>query len=139
VNILHEAGIEDIDVPSILSLPLWESVTKLYGDGPVVLGLEHCSEFQNNQIKFPDWDKSIGTAGLFNTGTNPFAMYLQNNCKMPKNKSDKHGGTRWQVPWGKHCLASRRLTNTAGGDSRVNKTTVMPVVLVRDPYSWMQR
>jgi hypothetical protein len=105
VNTLYEAGIEDIDVPSILSLPKWESITKLYGDGPVVLGLEHCSEFQNNQMKYPDWDKSIGTAGLFNTGTNPFAMYLENNCKMPKNKSDKHGGTRWQVPWGKHCLA----------------------------------
>lgn len=40
--------------------------------------------------------------------------------------------------WGKHMLASRRMTNTAGNDHKVNKTNVMPIVLVRDPYSWMQ-
>ena len=34
--------------------------------------------------------------------------------------------------------AERRLTNTAGNDHKVNKTNVLPVVLVRDPYSWMQ-
>ena len=42
------------------------------------------------------------------------------------------------IQWGKHTLASRRMTNTAGHDHKVNKTNVMPVVLVRDPYSWMQ-
>jgi len=35
-------------------------------------------------------------------------------------------------------LAERRWTNTAGHDFKVNKTNVMPVVLVRDPYTWMQ-
>lgn len=94
VEIIHEAGIEDIDIPSILSLPTWDSVSKLYGDGPVVIGLERCQEFRTNEAKFPTWDASLGTAGLFNTGTNPFAMYLEQNCKMPLNKSDKHGGTR---------------------------------------------
>ncbi len=94
VDIIHEAGIEDIDVASILSLPLDSAVNKLYGDTPVVLGLERCHEFRTNHFKFPQWDASLGTAGLFNTGTNPFAMYLEQNCKMPKNKSDKHGGTR---------------------------------------------
>ena len=38
---------------------------------------------------------------MFNTGTNPFGMYIEANCKMPHNKHDSHGGTRWQVPWGK--------------------------------------
>ena len=41
------------------------------------------------------------TTGMFNTGTNPFGMYIEANCKMPYNKHDSHGGTRWQVPWGK--------------------------------------
>lgn len=93
VEKIHEAGVEDIDVASILSLPLWSSVSKLYGDTPVVLGLERCSEF-HDEVKFPLWDASLGTAGLFNTGTNPFAMYLEQNCKLPNNKSDKAGGTR---------------------------------------------
>ena len=35
-------------------------------------------------------------------------------------------------------LAERRWTNTAGHDFKVNKTNVMPIVLVRDPYTWMQ-
>ena len=95
VEILEDAGLEDIDIPTILSLPKWSDVTRLYGDGPVIIGLDRCEDFRNN---FPLDDASIGTAGLFNTGTNPFAMYIQTNCKMPHNTHDRHGGTRWQVP-----------------------------------------
>jgi hypothetical protein len=103
VAILEDAGVEDIDIPTILSLPKWSDVTKLYGDGPVIVGLDRCEDFRNN---FPLDDASIGTAGLFNTGTNPFAMYIQTNCKMPHNTHDKHGGTRWQVPVSVHiCMA----------------------------------
>ena len=36
-----------------------------------------------------------------------------------------------KVPWGKHTLASRKWTNTAGNDSKVNKTNVLPVAIVR--------
>jgi hypothetical protein len=97
VDILNEAGIVDIDPIAISILPKWSSVKKLYGDKPVVLGLERCEEFRT---KFPLNDASIGTSGMFNTGTNPFAMYISENCKLPNNKHDKAGGTRWQVPWG---------------------------------------
>ena len=183
VDILNEAGIIDIDPIAISKLPKWTSVKKLYGDKPVVLGLERCEEFRT---KFPLDDASIGPSGMFNTGTNPFAMYISENCILPNNKHDKAGGTRWQVPWGcvfssiqfhdilfhsmlyilydffylisrnvffpffssttfihkhtrrKHMLAERRWTNTAGHDFKVNKTNVMPIVLVRDPYTWMQ-
>ena len=135
VEIMNEAGIVDIDPEAIAMLPKWSSVQKLYGDKPVVLGLERCEEFRT---QFDSDDASIGPAGMFNTGTNPFAMYISNNCRLPKNKKDRAGGTRWQVPWGKHMLASRKLTNTAGHDFKVNKTNVMPIVLVRDPYTWMQ-
>jgi len=135
VEILHDAGVEDMDVATVLSLPKWSAVTKLYGEGPVIVGLETCETFRKT---IPLDDASIGTAGMFNTGTNPFAMYLEHNCIMPHNTNDKHGGMRWQVPWGKHTLASRKWTNTAGNDSKVNKTNVLPVAIVRDPYSWMQ-
>eukprot|EP00536_Pseudo-nitzschia_multiseries_P011089 jgi/Psemu1/259562/estExt_Genewise1Plus.C_3620006 len=135
VEILNEAGIMDIDPEAIALLPKWSSVKKLYGEKPVVLGLEHCETFRT---QFNPDDASIGTAGMFNTGTNPFAMYVSNNCRLPKNKKDKAGGTRWQVPWGKHMPASRKWNNTAGHDQKVNKTSVMPIVLVRDPFTWMQ-
>ncbi|EEC45174.1 predicted protein [Phaeodactylum tricornutum CCAP 1055/1] len=133
--ILKDAGVEDIDVASVLKLPLWSEVQALYGDGPVVYGLDTCEDFRAN---IPREDASIGTAGLFNTGTNPFNMYLEGNCIMPENEHDHHGGMRWQVPWGKHMLASRKWNNTAGHDHKVNKSNVLPVVLIRDPYSWMQ-
>lgn len=135
VDILNEAGITDVDPAAIAMLPKWSSVTKLYGDKPVILGLERCEEFRSQTDPI---DASIGPAGMFNTGTNPLAMYISNNCQMKRNKKDKAGGTRWQVPWGKHMPASQRLTHTAGHDRRVNKTNVMPIVVVRDPYQWMQ-
>jgi hypothetical protein len=135
VDIMIEAGIDTIDPEAIAVLPKWSSVAKLYGDKPVILGLERCEEFR---MQTDPIDASIGPAGMFNTGTNPMAMYISNNCKMPNNKKDKGKGARWQVPWGKHRLASEKLTNTAGHDTRTNKTNVLPIVLVRDPYSWMQ-
>lgn len=35
-------------------------------------------------------------------------------------------------------VADRKWTNTVQNDHKVNKTAVMPVVAIRDPYSWMQ-
>ena len=135
VHILHEAAIEEIDPEVISVLPKWSNVERLYGGKPVVLGLERCAEFRAQADPI---DLSVGTAGMFNTGTNPMAMYISNNLKIASNKKDKAGGTRWQVPWGKHRLASHKLTNTAGHEQKTNKTNVLPIVLVRDPYSWMQ-
>jgi hypothetical protein len=45
---------------------------------------------------------------------------------------------KWQVPWGKHMMAKFRLQNVAKREEKTNKTSVLPVVVVRDPYSWMQ-
>lgn len=66
--ILEDAGVQDIDAESIAKLPTWSQVRKLYGDKPVVYGLETCERFRNT---IPKDDASVGTAGLFNTGTNP--------------------------------------------------------------------
>ena len=60
LDILTDAGVEELDVPTILSLPKWSQVTKLYGDGPVVIGLETCEKFRET---IPLDDASIGTAG----------------------------------------------------------------------------
>ena len=92
--ILNDAGVTEFDAESIAALPTWQQVEQLYGQGPVVYGLETCERFQQ---QIPVEDASIGTAGLFNTGTNPFAMYLEANCVMPHNVHDRHGGMRWQV------------------------------------------
>jgi len=65
VDILTDAGVEELDVPTILSLPKWSQVTKLYGDGPVVVGLDTCKRFRET---IPLDDASIGTAGTDSRG-----------------------------------------------------------------------
>jgi len=134
VRILTDAGVA-LDATVLAALPKYQNVVDLYGEGPVILGLDTaCAQFQ----KLPPDDASIGVAGLFNTGTNPLAMVLSNNCYLPGNTHDKAHGMRWQVPWGKHLLNSRKWQNVARHDWRVNKSNVLPIVSVRDPYSWMQ-
>lgn len=101
--LLEDAGVTNLDGASIEKLPKWESVRKLYYDnienphhqdgGPVIYGLGTCAQFRDT---IPADSASIGVAGLFNTGTNPAAMYLAANCKMPDSR-EKNKGMRWQV------------------------------------------
>jgi len=45
----------------------------------------------------------------------------------------------WQVPWGKHNPISFRSKHVAAMSKKlnINQTNVLPVVLIKDPYSWM--
>jgi len=67
------------------------------------------------------------------------ANYISNNCYLPVKKEKKgKNGMRWQVPWGKHTPASWRLHNVAeSGGKDVKQTDVLPVVTIKDPYTWM--
>jgi hypothetical protein len=137
LDLLREAGVNDSihNVHVIQRLPLWSIIVRdLFGPGPVVWGEETCAAFRHS---VPPSVASLGVAGMFNTGTNLVASYLEQNCILPLNKNN-NAGIRWQVPWGKHMLASWKWTNTANHESKTDKTTVLPVVLVRDPYSWMK-
>lgn len=42
------------------------------------------------------------------------------------------------MEWGKHSLANRRLKHTKESYQQYNKTATIPVVIIRDPYNWMQ-
>ena len=44
----------------------------------------------------------------------------------------------FDLPTKQHTPITRKWTNTAGREEKTNKTNVLPVVLVRDPYTWMQ-
>jgi hypothetical protein len=93
LELLQDAGVL-LDLPTILSLPKWSSVTKLYGEGPVILGLDTCEQFRK---EVPQDDAFIAPAGLFNTATNTLADYLRQNLEFWDNSEDDFGGTRWQV------------------------------------------
>ena len=46
--------------------------------------------------------------------------------------------TLWQVPWGKHRHASVKWNHTANRFGGIDKHHVLPLVIIRDPFSWMQ-
>ena len=145
LNLLHATGITDMDVETVWMLPTWERVVELYGPHAVVHGLDQCDTFRQS---IPQPPPSLGIAGLFNTGTNVLATYLESNCHMNKNNNSSASlgaggfvldtGVHWQVPWGKHWPASVRNHRTTPSMRSVDAASVLPVVLVRDPYSWMQ-
>jgi hypothetical protein len=124
-------------------LPTWETVTKLYGSEPTVQGLDTCQRYRDETDLANRW---LTPAGMFNTGTNLMDQLLMKNCYIPfretakvPRKARRGDGILWQVPWGKHNPASWRLRNVAGGrgDSIPDQRHALPIVIVKDPFSWM--
>jgi len=56
---------------------------------------------------------------------------MQKNIHLPRK-------SLWQVPWGKHRMAEVKWNHTAVNMAEHNKQNVFPVVIIRDPYSWLQ-
>lgn len=108
-------------------LPTWEDITSMYGDKSVIHGLETCEHYRNT-VK--PADRTIGPAGLFNTGTNLMYKLLTDNCHID-------GKILYQAPWGKHSPASNRLKREAPSGKGVNQTEFFPFMMVKDPFTWM--
>jgi hypothetical protein len=133
-SILHlkEQGIEFNDT-EWQDIPPWSQITSIYGDEPVILGLETCKEYQNS---VPAEDRVVAPARNFNTGTNLFSYFFGKNCQ---GLSDRQVV---QVPWGKHNLAKARLDGYRVDHAKyynLSLESVLPVVLTRHPVSWMFR
>lgn len=127
LEIFKDAGVTDIDLATLRQLPKWSTVQELYGDGPVIFGLDQCQVFRDSTVPAK---RTMGPAGLFNSGTNVLSLYLQANCDFP--------GIQWQVPWGKHVVASLRGQHFVPKLEEFDITTILPIVTIRDPYYWMQ-
>eukprot|EP00566_Odontella_aurita_P013234 CAMPEP_0113535572 /NCGR_PEP_ID=MMETSP0015_2-20120614/5782_1 /TAXON_ID=2838 /ORGANISM="Odontella" /LENGTH=457 /DNA_ID=CAMNT_0000434845 /DNA_START=375 /DNA_END=1748 /DNA_ORIENTATION=- /assembly_acc=CAM_ASM_000160 len=143
-QMLLRAGVQ-VGAELISKLPLWSDMNSMYNidDGPVITGLDTCEDFRSS---IPRNQRYIGPAGMFNTGTNILASLLEKNCRIARtNETNTQGhdryGMRWQVPWGKHVFASWRGVNVAYVDAKrgifTDPSLVLPVVTVKDPYSWM--
>jgi hypothetical protein len=131
LDLLKEAGVGDLSVGRIQTLPTWTQVVELYGDETIVLGVDRCEEYRR---KTPPSKAYVGVAGLFNTGTNLLEYHLRVNLRHPANKHH----SRWQTPWGKHRMASAKWNNTVAVSVTDNKDYALPIVIVRDPLQFMQ-
>ena len=106
-------------------LPKWSEILELYGP-PKILGLESCQSFRDT-IAFKR--RRIAPAGIFNSGTNLVGALISRNCDGGRNA--------WQVSWGKHHPFGNR-TNHFAGNIKAPHHENLPVVSIRDPYTWMQ-
>jgi hypothetical protein len=112
-----------------LTLPTWPLLQSLYGkmEEPIVLGMERCQTYRDNVLPK---QRYTAVAGMFNTGTNAMEHHLKHNLVQMRST--------WQVPWGKHRMPFVRLSHKANGLEKEDQTKVMPVVMIRDPFHWMQ-
>lgn len=127
LKILAAANIKQLTSIDAKMLPTWEDITSMYGDKPVIHGLETCEQYRN--MVHPA-DRTIGPAGLFNTGTNLLWKMMRDNCNID-------GEVLWQAPWGKHALPSSRLKRVAWDGEGVNQTEFFPYMMIKDPFTWM--
>jgi hypothetical protein len=139
VKILHAAQVE-IDKDLADQLPTWDQVVSLYGDKPIIHGLETCEPYRK-AVRAED--RMTGPAGMFNTGTNLLYELLKVNCDIKearrKFREPKRNGMRWQVPWGKHNPpTTHRFRNIAKAWGKgIKQGDFFPIVLIKDPYTWM--
>ena len=103
-------------------------VINLFGDDVVIVGKEDCERYRN---RVPFEQRRLGVAGMFNTGTNLLEAQLRKNIILPK-------ASLWQVPWGKHRMADVKYNHTAADMEQYDKDKVLPIVMIRDPFAWLQ-
>ena len=118
--ILHSAGKHELTVADCDMLPTWQQVIDLYGDKPIIYGLDTCQTYRD---KLNGRDPDPRVAGLFNTGTNALAESFQLNFI----DRDIHD---YNVPNGKHTSLlnkfwTNRVTNTSGD------ALEFPITLIR--------
>jgi len=137
----RQVGME-VGEDSIQRLPTWTQIETLIGDQPVLLGLERCIDFRNN---IPPLRRMLGSAGMFNSGTNLVTRLMKENCVIPERYKE-HGphaskesyGIRWQTPWGKHTPAKFKYNHTAPKNEETSKEDTLPIVTIRNPFDWMK-
>lgn len=130
-SLLLDAGIDSLDFATIRQLPDWKQVSALYYSSnrrPVIHGLDTCDMYRQS---VPVDQRYVATAGMFNTGTNALSFLLAQNI-MTEIKP------QWQVPWSKHRLLRISANHTAPNMEQFNRKNVLPIVIVKDIYTWLQ-
>ena len=134
VEILTNAEVP-LDHDRCNRLPTWRAMTDLYGEKQIVVGLETCQAYRDMIQTTAGATPMPRIAGLCNSGTNVLNQLLFRNLGNITHVGAPRQG--YQVPWGKHAQAKHRLTNIFQNTVE-NATWVLPIVLIRDPYRWMQ-
>lgn len=142
LNILLRAGVPEFEPGRNITirhycsvLPTWSQVVALYGDKPVVYGLETCHRYIDSlkMVNGTIQEPLPRVAGLFNTGTNALQQSFSLNLKYMEDP------TYYQIFTGKHVAPSEKLLSLrAEPDAKEQFQRLFPVAMIRDPFRWMQ-
>eukprot|EP00984_Skeletonema_dohrnii_P032009 scaffold25359_cov78-Skeletonema_dohrnii-CCMP3373.AAC.1 len=130
IDYFRRAGVE-LDNDSLESLPTWSQIESIIGKKPVFRGLDTCETFRQS---VPPLGRMLGSAGMFNSGTNLVTRLMKENCVIPErfnkwpNGSKEDYGIRWQCPWGKHTPANFKNNHTAPKNEEIIKDHCLPIV-----------
>jgi len=141
LGLFQEAGVP-LTPQMEASLPTWAQVQEVMGPHPYIIGLENCEAFRR---QVPPLERMLGSAGMFNSGTNLVTHLLKQNCEIPERRAKvgphqakESYGMRWQVPWGKHTPAKFRDEHSTQKAMQINKDFILPIVTLRNPYTWLR-
>ena len=112
------------------SLPTWSEVQSLYGTEAIIAGMDTCADYLSLVEENRDYPRPR-IAGLYNSGTNALDQNLRKNLRLKNVFWDAN------VPWGKHLPPKYRLLNTYPWYNMEDHLSVLPIVIIRDPYRWM--
>lgn len=135
LSVLRAMGInrsEVVDRGLLDQIPPWWQIIENYGKEPIILGLERCADFRERVHR-----RHVAPAGMFSTGTNLLQQMLFDNCAPPLPEQRPRMFNLWQVPWGKHNPSAARLHHIAIHQRDRNQSAVLPVVMMRHPYTWL--
>lgn len=111
-------------------IPPWSETSALYGDRPVVIGMDTCAAYRKTLAE-KNATPMIRWAGLFNSGTNALKRALSDNLKgspvrrLNSRLMDKHIQLHY---WYNHTRFNPE-----------QQKYYLSVVIVRDPYRWSNR
>jgi hypothetical protein len=135
IQILHMANVT-VDKDLCFRLPSWQSVADLYGDQPVVVGMDTCRAYRD-LIQAAGVHPMPRVGGLYNTGTNALAWTFLENIENIGEKDLRGNLHPYELPWGKHTSPVHRLNVTFPKENKESHVHALPIVLIRDPYRWM--
>lgn len=130
---------ESSDRPLCHRLPFPKDVAEQYGSTPIIFGLETCAAYRS--LLVDDDGNAVKpmprVAGLYHTATNSLARSFETNIERIVDPFSLMVSP-YNVPWGKHVSPDHRWENTWPTGNPDEKTRVLPIVLIRDPFHWMQ-
>ncbi|GAX11406.1 hypothetical protein FisN_22Lh079 [Fistulifera solaris] len=133
-RLLSDAGMSR----NCTGLPSWQQITSLYGNEPIIVGLERCETYRQ-WVARDDGGVVPRIAGLYNTGTNALAKLLDLNWDTEQMVWMLKGSYfKWDVPYGKHVPLHQKDNITVPARNPTPKDQVLPIVLIKDPFWWMQ-